>query len=297
MRFPPFSVVYGDLKAGKTLAVLAAYPTSIYIAEPGALAAAESVLGIPEPLAKDLETFDDVTEFALTLKPGQAPGIVVDDASLIADRTVAALKVKFRNDSNSYAVWGALFDKAIRLRDTLRRVGMHCAFTCHAVPAETKNGVRLRGGPAFPGQTRQKFPAAADLLLHVEARGGTGLDDGVAFGWPFVVRTLMDGDWLAGSRYNTPDFSPLNLREILGLAGWKLPRASGLDWQDKVSEVVARNAKLDDADHCRKVFAQARAFAGKFSKNPAHAEWAIADGYDRAVLRAASVQHRTRLFT
>src|SRR3990172_13186548 len=73
-----------------------------------------------------------------------------------------------------YEFWGAVFTSAIRMRDTLRRRGMHIAFTCHPAPASTKDGVRHLGGPAFPGQIAMKLPAAADLLLRGEGRAGMG---------------------------------------------------------------------------------------------------------------------------
>lgn len=299
MAHPPFTLIYGDLKTGKTCAVLAAYPTSRYVAAPGALGPAQSVWGFDEPKAIDLETFKDVTEYASKLKPGETAGLVVDDVTLIADRTVA----KYQKTKDGFDLWGAIFDDAIELRDALRRINTHCVFTCHAVPAEVKQGVRLRGGPAFPGQTRKKLPAAVDLLLRVEPRAAV-FGEASPFGWPYALRTLMDGDWLAGSRYNTPDYAPLNLREVLGLAGFRLPRVRGLEWQEVIAEKIAGQLvgldeegtpKVADVDFCRKLWdACRRSCKGRDER---HIEWAIADGYDRAILRIAAQAYRRRLFT
>lgn len=296
-RDPSFSIIYGRLKGGKTADAIAAFPDGLYVAAPGALAPHDKLWGIPKPTAIDRETFADITALALAAPKGKYPALVVDDATLVADRTVMKLSQRL----SGYDLWAAVLKQAIELRDTLRRLGMHVVFTAHEAVAEVKNGVRLPGGPSFPGQTRVKLPAAADLLLHAEERS-SGLADDKFFGWVMMYRTSLTSDWLAGSRFHTADRIPMNLGEVLRSADFPIPRAKGLEWQEAMVEKLAgalvgadlSKPLIADQDHCRKVFDAAR--DGLSKHDPRHVEWTIRDGYDRAVLRVAQLAHRRRLY-
>jgi len=291
-RDPSFTILYGDLKSGKTTAALAAFPNAVFVAAPGALSPAEYVWGFPQPTAYDLATFRDLHAFATTLTPAHG-ALVIDDATLLADRTVNVYKSK---GLGGYDLWGAVLTSAERLGDECRRKGIHVVMTCHPIVAEIKNGVRLLGGPNFPGQTRGKLPALADLLLRVEPAP----ED--AIGWPMVIRSALHPDWLQGSRYNTPDPAPMNLREILNHAGFKLPRIRGLEWQDKVADQVAQKVLEigfgeGTTDKIRAALAKARdTVLAKITKDPRHAMWAIKDGYDRAVLTLAAGANSARIW-
>ena len=321
---PSFSIAYDFLKSGKTACVLAAFgDRAVYIAAPGALSPAEAVWGFPQPKARDLETFSDVRKLAEGNDVNGAVALVIDDASLIADRTVNYYKMK---GIGGYDLWGAVFTSAIRMRDTLRRRGMHIAFTCHPAPAGTREGVRHLGGPAFPGQIAMKLPAAADLLLRGEGRAGMGssaadVDLGAgggaapaptaivasaapapsSFGWPRVFRTALHPDWMQGSRYGTPDMAPMNLGEILRLAGFQIPRMKGLEWQENVAQALASKLieppGLGDSARVRDVLSKVKDYClVKFTKTEAHAYWALRDGYDRAVLWTAAAGQRRSLW-
>ena len=301
---PSFSILYGDLKAGKTADALAAFPFGVYIAAPGALSPAESVWGFPVPKHWDLETFDDVIRFAEQLTAAHF-ALGMDDATLIADRTAGRLA---RTGLSGYALWGAVLERAIVLRDTLRGRGLHIVMTSHPRPVHIDNGVRIRGGPSFQGQCATKIPAAADLLLRAESRGGAG-GNGDAFGgaaatstpgWPVMYRTALHPDWLQGSRYNTPDMAPMNLGEILRSAGHAIPRLRGLEWQESIANALANKlleVGLGNAAKVKEALARVLEYClGKFTKCEAHAYWALRDGYDRAVLRVASAGQRRRLW-
>ncbi len=281
---PSFSCIYGELKAGKTADTLACFPQhTVWVAAPGALAPAESVWGFPEPERRDFETFKDILEFVDGGGTKGAVALVVDDASLIADRSVNAYTAKY---GRNYDLWGALFTVAIKLRDSLRRKGCHVVFTTHLSPAEVKQGVRLKGGPAFPGQTRSKLPAAADLLLRAEPREGL-------IGWRYAYRCASPHvDWLQGSRYDTPDPAPMNLREILRHAGFVIPRLRGLEWQDDFADRVAQGLR-ENLGSPTAVFDYARAAAMAKGASEAHVLWAIRDGFDRAILSISPKRTRS----
>ncbi len=319
-RDPSFTIIYDYLKSGKTACVLSTFgDRAVYIAAPGALAPAESVWEFPQPKARDLETFADVRKLAEGNDVNGAIALVIDDASLVADRTVNYYKMK---GIGGYDLWGAVFTSAVRMRDTLRRRGMHIAFTCHPVLAGTRDGVRHLGGPAFPGQVAMKLPAAADLLLRGEARPGAAngstvvLDPALApasaaivttspapsaFGWPRVFRTALHPDWMQGSRYGTPDMSPLNLGEILRLAGFPLPRMKGLEWQENAAQALAERLVkppgLGDSNYVRDSLSKVKDYClSRLTKTEAHVYWALQDGYDRAVLRTAATGQRRSMW-
>jgi hypothetical protein len=152
-----------------------------------------------------------------------------------------------------------------------------------------KQGVRLKGGPSFPGQTRSKLPAAADLLLRAEPREGT-------VGWRYAYRVgSPHPDWLQGSRYGTPDPAPMNLREILRHAGFTIPRLRGLEWQDDFADRVAQGVRenLGTPAAVVEVFQFAREAAMARGVSEKHALWAIRDGFDRAILAASPDRTRS----
>lgn len=287
---PSFSILYGDLKAGKTSDVLSTFPAAIYIAAPGALAPAESLWGFEVPKRHDLETFRDIRTFGEKLPQGSTIGLVIDDATLIADRT--AIYYRDVKGLSGWDVWGAVVGAAVRMRDSLRRRGFHIVMTCHAAGPYVEQGVRQKGGPSFQGQARKKLPAAADFLLRAEARSGPG------FFWPMVYRTAPHSDWLQGSRYDTPDMSPMNLGEILRLAGFTVPRLRGFEWQEQIAAALAdrllAGPGLGNMEHVKASLARVYEYAlAKFSKDERHVTWAARDGYDRAVLRMAQIAHRS----
>lgn len=289
---PSFSIEYGDLKAGKTADVLSAFhERAVYVAAPGALSPAESVWGFPQPKIHDLGTFKEIREFGEKL-PSGALALVIDDATLIADRTANYYESK---GITGWDMWRAVVSSAIKMRDSLRRKGIHIAMTTHANAAYIEQGVRRKGGPAFQGQSRQKIPAAADLLLRAEARSGGGV------GWPYVYRTAPHADWLQGSRYDTPDNAPMNLGEILRAAGFEIPRLRGLEWQEGLATALAGKLLsppgLGNVEHVTATLSRVRDYAlQKFTKDEKHAMWAVRDGYDRAVLAAAKSAQRATLW-
>ncbi len=292
---PSFSILYGDLKAGKSADALAAFPRGVYIAAPGALAPAESVWGFEKPRGHDLETFKDISQFAEGLN-GSTVALIGDDATLIADRTANYLR---RKGLGGWDLWAAVLSQAIHMRDGLRRRGFHIVFTCHARTAHTDNGVRVRGGPSFQGQCAEKIPAAADFLLRAEARDGQ-LSGPAAVGWTHLYRTGYSPDWLQGSRYHTPDLAPMNLGEILRLAGYSIPRLPGLEWQEALADALARRlceVGLGNAELVKDALERVRDKAFRsFTRNEAHAYWALRDGYDRAVLWTASAGQRKAMW-
>jgi hypothetical protein len=85
----------------------------------------------------------------------------------------------------------------------------------------------------------------------------------------------------------------MNLGEILRAAGFVIPRTRGLEWQDKIADAIANKLVLPgilaDREKTTAILAFAHDYVMKScTKEGKHADWAIRDGYDRAVLRVAA---------
>jgi len=289
-RHPSCAGIYAPIKTGKTVASGVAHPSAIFIAAPGALNGLEGVFGIPEPESHDLETFPEVTAFVERLKPGPE-AIIIDDASVIADRTAAVMADKFKHSDNHFASWLATLKASIDSRDAIRRCRRHSVWTMHEVPPEEK-GARILGGPRFPGQAREKIPAAFDVLFRAVPRNG--LEPAPKRAWKFVFQTKPNADYLAGDRYHVAaDPSPMNLGEILRLAGYPLPRLKGLEWQEEwVRSIAAILLRTDatvglwlaNAERAEAVLEEAERKLTAKGYDERHIKWTLTDGYDRAVL-------------
>lgn len=295
-KTPAFGCLYGGIKMGKTADILAAFPQGVYIAKQACLdALAEEMWGIPAPKAYDYNHFDEIAAFAKTLTRAHL-AVLWDDATISADRTVLHLReTDFKGDKQTQALYMKLYNDGLRIRDTLRDVGIHAFLTAHAKPAWTDNGVRQKGVPAFPGQTATKFPGAFDILMRCEMKPAGGL------GWGVCYRTSLHPDWEQGTRYNVPDMAPMNLGEILRAAGFVIPRYPGLEWQDGVANQLANKLLeapgLGDAEHVKGwILKTIDACKSKGLTNQKHVLWAVRDGYDRAVLKTAAEAHQRRLW-
>ena len=140
--------IYGPSGAGKTTDLLYSFPNGIFIAPPGAIKPAHKVVGhVPE--STEAATIMEATE--LVKKLGQNKkydAIIVDDFSLLAEQTVAALEKKL----SGFKLWGEMRNVVLAFRDTARRAGMHVVLTAHESTPRTVNGTFIRGGIMLPGR-------------------------------------------------------------------------------------------------------------------------------------------------
>jgi hypothetical protein len=301
---PAFVLQYGPPKTGKTTDDLLSFPRALWIAAPGALKPSIGVCGYePKPEdVKDVQKVAEATDAILTAPKGKYDAIVVDDLSLLVDRTVAALT---KAGVGGYDLWGAVHGQLLALREAARRAGVHVVLNCHETGPRMSDGSRFRGCPALPGKALPyKIPAACDLVLHVE----TAQPNSTAFGWPVRYRCAADDpDWITGDRHNvTPDPSPMNLGEILRLAArvsgnakFAPRRLPGLEWQEPLVEkgATALLTNLGSSVHVKAVLGELFKHAtGKLNADERHALWAVRDAYDRAILRNGLAAHRRKFF-
>ena len=109
--------------------------------------------------------------------PGVWDAVVVDDLSLLAERTMQKLESKHAGSRNKFALWDDLRDTVIRFREVARAAGLHVILNAHERQPETKDGVfgPMLRNPTYTGITPQ-FWGTLDMLA--------GPDEWVFWGTP-----------------------------------------------------------------------------------------------------------------
>jgi hypothetical protein len=297
-----FIVQYGAPKKGKTTDCLLSFPRAVWIAAPGALKPSLGVAGY-EPPDADQHNVEDIlaaTEIIQRLPAGKYDALVVDDLTLLVDRTVTLLS---KRGVSGYDLWGAIHTRLLALREAGRRSGVHVVLNAHESPPHMDSGTLYPGSLALPGKTLPyKIPAAADVVLHAESAP----DGTIVHGWKVLYRCdPTSSTWLTGDRHNViPNPAPMNLGEILRLIGevnqnprFGPRRLAGLEWQEAIVEKASRAIQAVLADDnavgglLKQTFDHVTA---KFKADERHAIWTVRDALDRAVLRNALSGHRRK---
>ena len=285
-----FIITYGPAKIGKTLATVRAVPDGLFIAPRGALTCARYLDWEP----KVIETGPKVgiTQITEAIKQAQDkfPAIIVDDFSIICDQELAACK-------KTHAGWSAfdVFNKRVYdLRDAARAASCHVILNMHEqAPKEVGQSDEkrwIKGCPMVPGwQLPEKLPSHADLVLRV-------VYDEKAIGWPYLYQSGPDPDYITGDRLAiTPERFPLNLREVLKLAGCDLPRPEELTHFDPLVDEICKDLIPELATKRPKVKDLLSSWAQKLTDEdklcPQHMRWIFSDALDRAHL----TQHNNNL--
>lgn len=296
-KAPVLGLIYAPSKTGKTTDCLYSFTRALWFAAPGALKPSESVCGyaIPDSNVIDAESIPYVEALIAKLKPGKVDAVVVDDLSLLAERTVRHF-VALRY--SGFDLWRAVRDAFLALRETARRKSLHVILNAHDQGPRMINNARMRGGPLLPGKAADDIPKACDFVLR--AQPIPRLDKAV--GWPVVYRcTPEDPDYVSGDRDNvTADRSPMNIGEILRLAGYNLPRLAALPWQERMVENASKlfASVLTDDAACKRLNAEIiDGCMKKFGATEQHGIWTARDAYDRAVLRVGLSGHRRHYYT
>jgi hypothetical protein len=153
-RDPVFGVISGPQKVGKTACFGYAFPLAIWIAAPGATSPLESVCGY-SPAIKPIDIPDLSAAIGLLGELSSDKGakarasvdaVVIDDFTLYIARTILNLQRARIDERNKYAVWDAIRNMIIDLRDTARRAKIHVFLNAHEQPPRMHNGARVRGG-------------------------------------------------------------------------------------------------------------------------------------------------------
>jgi len=297
---PVFGCIYGPSGVGKTTDTLYSFPRALFVAPPGALKPAATVVGYaPRTTKREAMTVMEVTDLLSRIDRKEFDAVCVDDFSLLVERTV----MHFNKKLKGWDLWRTIRNKVIEFRDAARSVGVHVMLNAHEKAPEVKDGKLIRGGPALPGQLPNDLPPATDLCLRAWAlpktEEPTAQLNGVVIknriGWPVVYRCdVQEADWSTKDRHGvTPEFSPMNVGEILRLAGYDIRRAPGLEWQEdvveRVSEYLVREGVPLTKDAAGPILAAAveRIRQKGLTDNPMHIRWTLRDAVDRAALKRA----------
>lgn len=279
---PAFVCTYGPSGLGKTTDILYTMPRGFYFATPAALKPSIGTVGFNLHPTQVWEPPRIAAMTAMLPKLSKEfDGVVCDDFSLLAERTLSVLE----KSKSGFKLWGALRDEITDFRDAARSCGMHVIMNAHESAPQTKNGRFIRGGPKLPSTLTEDFPVQCDIVLRAfpePSRKGA---------WPVVYRcTPLDTQYISKDRNSaTPDMSPMNLGEILRSAGYNIRRAPGLEWMDDMVERIAQAAAQNPPEQ-HPALAQAiiaNIVQTGLTKNPLHIRWALRDGFDRWTLRVA----------
>lgn len=313
------TLLYGDEKAGKTTAAVAAYPRAQIV---GVRANIElgwrQTLGLPTEIdgksvmrvtpnpPEDLEELIDYLTGAKDWKPEiKELGIIVDDAGKLVkatymrfDQSPEATSAKTGKKDNFYA--GKMVTYLIQeLCQIVRYAGIPLVMLFHAKAGKTDQatGEWLVGGPDLPwrGQAKELL-SSFDLNLFVygdpdslDPWFGNGKIGRAFYHVPF------DRNWRTGDRAEVCwDKTPGSLYEVLRAAGAPVKRFAieslgyDLSWQDELAEDFA-NALLSAnvTNRAGVINLLDKSFRSAYvEKDKLHRRTAFQDGIARYLIRA-----------
>lgn len=274
-RDPAVVCTYAPSGTGKTTDCGYSFPNALFLAAAGALESIRSTCGY-EPAEKRAESIEDATKLIIEVsKTGKFDAVVVDDFSYLAEQTVSKLEKKF----TGFKMWGELRDVILGFRDEARRAKMHVIMNCwQQGPKSKPDGTMVRGGPKLPSDLPESVPALCDLVLR-------GAYEAARQPWPAVYDCWLDPGWTMKDRYTVLGRkSPMNLGEILRLAGHEVKRHPSMPWQEewvsRISTAALEGQPADDVALTNQAYSMLRNDGATHEQ----ATWTVRDGIDRATL-------------
>lgn len=240
---PAVVIEYGSSGLGKTSGALYSFPYGFFLANKGQLKPAIGLVGFTPAHDDRIKTLEELIQVIPQIASQGFDAIVIDDLSVLAQRTADTLRARFSRSGNQYVAYQILGSQLLRLRDLSRDLGVHVIMNCHELPPRMEDGQLIRGGPALPGKIAPRdFPPVADMVLRIVP------EPAKQHGWKAVYRCSIDeAAWFTKDRHNaTPDRAPANLSEVLRNAGYTIRRAPGLEWIEDVVEWTVQAASAVD---------------------------------------------------
>lgn len=286
----PLLCIFGPPGVGKTTDTGYSFPRARFYAERNALASIRSVCGYTpdeRPMPKDITV---LTQEIRALKKGETQQVVVDDFSHLAEKTIDVFKKRY----DGYVLWGKVREALLDFRTAARNAECLVVLnTWEALPqAKSAERDERKGGPSLPGRMRHEFPAMCDMVL----RGGI---NSMRKPWGGVYLCDLKPDWVMKDRFDIATRispAPMNLAELLRAAGFDLPRAEHLDWQENVVEGIAQD--LEPLPGHQTIQRIKEWYADLLNQGVAAADarWTMRDAFDRAVIRRALHQAESSFF-
>lgn len=288
-QFAPVVLTYGHSGSGKTVDLLYTFPNAAVLAAPGATNASYNLIGFqPQivPIQAGYTMEHLVHHIPAIAASGRFDAVIVDDLSFLATQTVMALEGRF----HGWKLWGEIKRLGVMLRDQARFLGVGVGMNTWLKPPSMKDGKPRRGGPELPGSLPEAIPAMADLVLRCSWN-----EERRPWGGEYHGRA--SSTWIGKDRnHGIADPSPMNLRAILTVGGYRLSRLPGLEWQDGVMHQLADAVKGASPAEVAQVAEQV--YKGLLSQNhdPRHVRWAVRDGLDLGELLRAKTQRESSFF-
>lgn len=258
IRVPPLVGIYGPSGAGKTSDKIWAAPCGLFLASAGALTPAVSLVGyqpqhveILDTKTADLDAMNRAVLTRLAKLKNDVDAVVVDDFSMIAQRTVRLMETKIKN---KLQVYGAFRLKAAEIFDEWRSYGVAVLVDTHDMPPdfiEDDDGkpisLKTVGGPNIPGsKAGPEMVKAFDMFYRCVRDSGPGFGAGAAWPWQYTAGPWF-GDhlnWSTKDRWNVAvgpkGLIPMNLGEILRFIArthgvkYNLRRPPGKEWHEEM---------------------------------------------------------------
>ena len=285
-----FAIVYGESGMGKSTDMAATFPNALFVGRPGGMQCAQTFLGL-KVREMHVRTLEEVIALISMAQKHGHDAIVVDDLSLLAESTERDFDLSGQGSRNKYAKYSHLNGLAAALREQGRYVGIHFAANAHEKPAGRDASGRPRcGGPKLPSWNMgDSVVHEASVVLRARR------DHARPHRWKTVYDCGMEEGWVGKDRLTSAaPRSPHNLRAILTAAGYKLSRAPGLEWQDKVVGNVRE--KLDGGQEQSAVVDALWPKLTGSGLDPRHVAWALRDGFAAHELAAATTDRFRQLF-
>ena len=275
---PCLALVYAESGMGKTADTIYAFPKGLFIAAPGALNSAVGLVGVDMPHRVEAQHLGHALKIIEDNKDKGYPAIILDDLSLLAQRTVLAME---EQGIKNYDLWGKLLKWILKVADACRySAKAHFIMSAHIQPPHDVRGEYVKGGPMIQGKGAAVIPKHCDLALRAIKN-----EDRLI--WPVVYQcNNSDASYTTKDRNNVcADETPMNLAEIMRASGYNVPRI--FDWQEalveKLAGVLQGKSKEETLEMLRAAKAQIQ---DKYTKNDLHIAWTFRDAIDRAVIRA-----------
>lgn len=298
---PALILPFGPSGFGKSCDLVYSCPRFLFIAQPGGLLPAETVVGYKPSKILTARTFDDLiavvrqeSEKQSKAKEKLWDGIVVDDWSLMSDTSLSRMEQNYpvtgsgKRDVNAF--WGQVRSKLLEVRDTLRYANMHMICNAHERgPHTDERKGYVPGGPALPGTMPADMPKTFDAVLRVVPADGVPV-------WPFAYRAdENDTSWVTKNRFAIYGDFPMNLGEMLRLfygteGQWGIRRHESMPWQEEMVEKISRVLAPYELASEEHIAMRQRCIDSMRKKFPdatrMQLAWTLRDGMHRAVFRA-----------
>ena len=173
---PAFYAIYGDSGSGKSTLAAFDFPNFYFVGPVGGVSKVwRQVVGLPESwLLSDRGALWDLEALVAVLpaiaKSGVG-GLVVDDMTILTDRTLRKKQHEFQGSKNRYAPFTAVMNITAMFRDTCRDWGLHTVCLCHPMHAwvDERSGIYYAGRPKLAGREAPlSFPGLCDGVLRAE---------------------------------------------------------------------------------------------------------------------------------